>query len=56
MCSMISGQMNGSSDKKLSENFGKIVQDTESKNIDSSDISISKSTQRNGGILEFYSQ
>ncbi|WP_293743720.1 conjugal transfer protein MobC [uncultured Pedobacter sp.] len=42
---VISGQVTGDTAKKLSENFGKIVQDRESKSINSSDISISKSTQ-----------
>lgn len=47
---IISGQVTGSSAKKLSENFGKIVQDKESKSINSSDISISKSTQMDYAI------
>jgi len=42
---IISGQVSGDTAKKLSENFGKIVQDKESKSINSSDISISRSTQ-----------
>jgi hypothetical protein len=47
---IISGQVTGSSAKKLSENFGKILQDKESKSINSSDISISKSTQMDYAI------
>jgi hypothetical protein len=42
---IISGQVTGDTAKKLSENFGKIMQDRESKSISSSDTSISKSTQ-----------
>lgn len=42
---IISGQVSGDTAKKLSENFGKIVQDKESKSVNSSDISISRSTQ-----------
>ncbi|WP_425273473.1 type IV secretory system conjugative DNA transfer family protein [Pedobacter miscanthi] len=42
---IISGQVSGDTAKKLSENFGKIVQDKESKSINSSDISVSRSTQ-----------
>lgn len=42
---IISGQVSGDTAKKLSENFGKIVQDKESRSINSSDISISRSTQ-----------
>jgi len=42
---IISGQVTGDTAKKLSENFGKIMQERESKSINSSDISISKSTQ-----------
>jgi len=42
---IISGQLTGDTAKKLSENFGKIMQDRESKSINSSDVSISKSTQ-----------
>ncbi|MEJ5996270.1 conjugal transfer protein MobC [Pedobacter sp. Du54] len=42
---IISGQVTGSTAKKLSENFGKIMQDRQSKSINSSDVSISKSTQ-----------
>lgn len=47
---IISGQVTGSTAKKLSENFGKIVQDKESKSINTSDISISKSTQMDYAI------
>lgn len=42
---IISGQVSGSSAKKLSETFGKIMQDRQSMSINSSDTSISKSTQ-----------
>lgn len=42
---LISGQVTGDTAKKLSENFGKIMQDRESRSINSSDISISKSSQ-----------
>lgn len=42
---IISGQVTGDTAKKLSENFGKIMQDRQSKSINSSDISISQSTQ-----------
>lgn len=42
---IISGQVTGDTAKKLSETFGKIVQDRQSKSINSSDVSISKSTQ-----------
>jgi len=41
----ISGQVTGSTAKTLSETFGKIMQDRQSKSINSSDISISQSTQ-----------
>jgi hypothetical protein len=41
----ISGQVTGDTAKKLSENFGKIMQDRRSISINSSDTSISKSTQ-----------
>lgn len=47
---IISGQVTGSTAKKLSESFGKIVQDKETKSINSSDISISKSTQMDFAI------
>lgn len=42
---IISGQVTGDSAKKLSETFGKIMQDRESVSINSSDTSVSKSTQ-----------
>jgi hypothetical protein len=42
---IISGQVTGSTAKSLSETFGKIMQDRQSKSINSSDISISQSTQ-----------
>lgn len=42
---IISGQVTGSTAKTLSETFGKIMQDRQSKSINSSDISISQSTQ-----------
>ncbi len=42
---IISGQVTGDTAKKLSENFGKIMQDRESRSINSSDTSISRSTQ-----------
>jgi len=42
---VISGQATGDTAKKLSENFGKIVQDRQSTSINSSDTSVSKSTQ-----------
>ncbi|ETZ20945.1 hypothetical protein [Pedobacter sp. V48] len=47
---IIGGPVTGSTAKKLSENFGKIVQDKESKSINSSDISISRSTQMDYAI------
>jgi Type IV secretory pathway, VirD4 components len=47
---IISGQVTGSTAKKLSENFGKIVQDKESRSINSSDVSISRSTQMDYAI------
>lgn len=47
---IISGQVTGSTAKKLSENFGKIVQDKESKSINSNDVSISRSTQMDYAI------
>lgn len=47
---IISGQVTGDTAKKLSENFGKIMQDRESKSINSSDTSISKSTQLEAAI------
>jgi hypothetical protein len=42
---LICGQQTGEAAKKLSETFGKIIQERESKSINSSDISITKSTQ-----------
>jgi hypothetical protein len=42
---IISGQATGDTAKKLSENFGKIVQNKNSMTINSSDTSISKATQ-----------
>ncbi|WP_316800207.1 conjugal transfer protein MobC [Pedobacter frigidisoli] len=42
---IIAGQVTGSTAKTLSETFGKIMQDRQSKSINSSDISISQSTQ-----------
>ncbi|MEQ7801330.1 conjugal transfer protein MobC [Pedobacter sp. ASV1-7] len=42
---IISGQVTGDSAKKLSETFGKIMQDRESVSINSSETSVSKSTQ-----------
>lgn len=42
---VISGQVTGDAAKKLSENFGKIMQDRDSMNINSSDTSLTKSTQ-----------
>ncbi|HMI01261.1 MAG TPA: conjugal transfer protein MobC [Pedobacter sp.] len=47
---IISGQVTGDTAKKLSEGFGKIVQDKESKSISSSDVSVSKSTQMDYAI------
>lgn len=47
---IISGQVTGDTAKKLSESFGKIMQDRESKSINSSDVSISKSTQMDYAI------
>ncbi|MBS1501515.1 MAG: YWFCY domain-containing protein [Bacteroidetes bacterium] len=42
---IISGQVTGDTAKKLSENFGKIVQDKNSMTISSGDTSLSKATQ-----------
>jgi len=42
---IISGQVTGDTAKKLSETFGKTMQDRQSKSINSSDVSISKSSQ-----------
>ncbi|UKT65046.1 conjugal transfer protein MobC [Pedobacter mucosus] len=47
---IISGQVTGSTAKNLSETFGKIMQDRQSKSINSSDISISQSTQMDYAI------
>ncbi|GAA3976384.1 conjugal transfer protein MobC [Mucilaginibacter dorajii] len=47
---LISGQVTGDTAKKLSENFGKIMQEKESRNISSSDTSFSKSTQMDYAI------
>lgn len=47
---IISGQVTGSTAKKLSENFGKIIQDKQSRSISSADVSISKSTQMDFAI------
>ena len=47
---MICGQVSGDSAKKLSETFGKIMQDRQSMSINSSDTSISKSTQMDYAI------
>jgi type IV secretory pathway TraG/TraD family ATPase VirD4 len=42
---IISGQVTGDTARKLSETFGKIMQDRESRSINSSDISTTQSTQ-----------
>lgn len=47
---IISGQVTGDSAKKLSESFGKIVQDRQSLSINSNDTSLSKSTQLDSAI------
>lgn len=47
---IVSGQVTGDGAKKLSETFGKIVQDRQSMSINSSDTSISKSTQMDYAI------
>lgn len=47
---IISGQVTGDTAKTLSETFGKIIQDKESRSISSSDTSISKSTQMDHAI------
>jgi len=47
---VISGQVTGDTAKKMSENFGKIMQEKESRNISSSDTSFSKSTQMDYAI------
>lgn len=47
---IISGQVTGDTAKKLSDTFGKIMQDRNSMNINSSDTSITKSTQLESAI------
>ncbi|HVW98730.1 MAG TPA: conjugal transfer protein MobC [Mucilaginibacter sp.] len=47
---IISGQVTGDTAKKLSETFGKIMQEKQSKSVNSSDISISHSTQMDYAI------
>lgn len=47
---IISGQVSGDSGRKFSETFGKIMQDRQSMSINSSDVSISKSTQMESAI------
>lgn len=47
---IISGQVTGDTAKKLSENFGRIVQDKNSMTISGSDTSISKATQLDDAI------
>lgn len=47
---VISGQVSGDSARKLSETFGKIMQARQSMSINSSDTSISKSTQMESAI------
>lgn len=47
---VISGQVTGDTAKKLSETFGKISQEKESRSISSSDTSISRSTQMDYAI------
>ncbi|MCX2479337.1 YWFCY domain-containing protein [Pedobacter sp. MC2016-15] len=47
---IISGQVTGDSAKRLSESFGKIMQDRESLNINSSDTSVTRSTQMDSAI------
>jgi hypothetical protein len=47
---VISGQVSGDSARKLSDTFGKIMQDRQSMSINSSDTSISKSTQMESAI------
>jgi hypothetical protein len=47
---VISGQVTGDTAKTLSENFGKIKQEKESRNISSSDTSFTKSTQMDSAI------
>ena len=47
---VISGQVSGETAKQLSERFGKIVQQRESVSVNSSDTSISRSTQLDAAI------
>ena len=47
---IISGQVSGDSAKKLSETFGKIMQERESLSINSSDTSLSRSVQLDAAI------
>lgn len=47
---VISGQVTGDTAKKFSENFGRIMQDRETKSISSTEISISKSLQLESAI------
>lgn len=47
---LISGQVTGDTAKQLSERFGKIMQDRESLSINSSDTSLSRSTQLEAAI------
>lgn len=47
---IICGQVSGDSAKKLSETFGKIMQERQSLSINSSDVSVSKSTQMDYAI------
>lgn len=47
---IISGQVTGDSAKKLSETFGKIMQERESVSINSSDTSVSRSVQLDAAI------
>jgi type IV secretory pathway TraG/TraD family ATPase VirD4 len=47
---IISGQVSGDSGRKFSETLGKIMQDRQSMSINSSKVSISKSTQMESAI------
>ena len=47
---IISGQVTGDTAKKLSENFGKIVQSRQSLSINAADTSVSKSTQLDAAV------
>ncbi|MDB5088767.1 MAG: type secretory pathway VirD4 component-like protein [Mucilaginibacter sp.] len=47
---IISGQVTGDTAKKLSENFGKIVQSRQSLSINAADTSVSKSTQLDSAV------